>query len=58
MGGNQRSNLPDLDDVRNIDAVLITHAHSDHTGALPVLVRDRLNAGTKVYCNRCDQGHY
>lgn len=52
MEVGQRSSLPDLDDVRRIDAVLLTHAHSDHTGALPVLARDHLNADAKVYCTR------
>lgn len=51
MGAAQGSQLPNfsvLDDVGMPEAVLVTHAHTDHTGALPVL-ESTLPAGVKVY---------
>ncbi len=57
MGAAQGSQLPNfsvLDDVGLPDEVLITHAHTDHTGALPVLVNS-LPAGVKVFCTPATQ---
>ncbi len=38
--------LPDLEKLRydSVDAILVSHAHQDHTGALPVLVQQQPNA--------------
>ncbi|MDE2828734.1 MAG: MBL fold metallo-hydrolase [Gemmatimonadota bacterium] len=52
MGVHQDKQLPNFsvpDDVGMPDEVLITHAHTDHTGALPVLVNG-LPADVKMYC--------
>jgi Cft2 family RNA processing exonuclease/predicted nucleic acid-binding Zn-ribbon protein len=39
---------PNFGSLNGLDAAIITHAHLDHCGALPLLVRDRPDL--KIYC--------
>ncbi len=39
---------PDFSGLNGLDAAVITHAHLDHCGALPLLVRDRPDV--PIYC--------
>ena len=38
-GADDLNRRPPVDDVSTIDAIVITHAHLDHTGRIPVLVK-------------------
>ena len=54
MGPDEDSKWPDSGALDKPDALLLTHAHSDHTGALPLLAKQN-KLPEKVYCTPATQ---
>ncbi len=54
MGPGIDSKWPDFRTLDRPDALLLTHAHSDHTGALPLLAKNK-RLPEKVYCTHATQ---
>lgn len=55
--GSTQEYLPDLRMVQEnggVDAIIVSHAHMDHTGSLPVLSREYPNA--KIYMTHATKG--
>jgi len=45
---DQRNRIPERFTFRNVNSVLLTHAHLDHTGRLPILAQRRFSG--EVFC--------
>ena len=39
-----------IDDIKHLDGIFLSHAHMDHSGALPMLEHKRLNCD--IYCTK------
>lgn len=50
VGSDMKNHRPFAFDPRSLDAVVVTHAHLDHTGRLPLLTKQGLKC--RLYCTR------
>ncbi len=47
----EKPSYPNLDEIGEVDGIILTHAHIDHTGALPILAsRGLMKEDAEIFC--------